>query len=150
ERGFMLNRKSFSIVCALCAIVVCASARADLVDSPQYKSWAKFKAGTKVVYQNQIAIVGGPMAMTQTTSQTIKEITPDKVVLDIATKVDMQGMSRDLPPGTQDVAAKVEQKDQYLPANFTGTVKEAGAETIEIGGKKYECKVYEFTGQRAA
>jgi hypothetical protein len=144
----MLNRMKPAVVGALCALVVCASTRAEMIDSPQYKAWAKFKVGTKVTYQNQIA--AGQMAMSQTSVQTIKEITPDKVVLDISSKMDMGGMSRDLPARTQDVPAKVDQKDEYLPADFSGSVKEAGTETIEVGGKKYECKVYEFKGEQTA
>ena len=35
-----------------------------------------------------------------------------------------------------------------MPAGAKGSVKEKGTETIEVSGKKYKCKVYEFEGEQ--
>ena len=145
----MYSRKSFAIVVAILGTLMFITVvRADQVDSPQYQSWAKCKVGTTVNYDMQMA--GGPMQMSQTVVYTLKDIAPDKVTIQIDSTMNMGGMSRPMPPQTVAYPAKVEKGQEYAPANFTGTVKEDGKETIDIAGKKYECRVFEFSGESSS
>jgi hypothetical protein len=125
-------------------LVTVAIARAELIDNPQYVAWAKHKAGTKVEMSAQTAMQG--MTMSQTLTQTMLELSPEKAVVETAVVMDMGGMKHESKQ-KMDVPAKVEKGTENLPPGTKGTFKEVGTEKVSVGDKSYDCKVYEFSGE---
>jgi hypothetical protein len=117
---------------------------ADQIDNPQYASWAKHKPGTKVTLQTATNAQG--MSMTQDMTETLMQVTPEKAVVEFTMSMDMGGTKHDMTR-QHDVPAKVEKGHENLPSDMTGTSKVIGQETVDVGGKKYDCKVVEFTGE---
>lgn len=120
----------------------------EMVENPQYASWAKHNPGTSVVMAMTTDAQGQHMEMEIT--QTLVEVTDDKVVIEVKNKMQMMGQTHEMPAQTVDIDAKVA-KDKAsavnLPPGATGTSKEIGTEKIEIGGKSFECTVTEFSGE---
>jgi len=147
-----MNRRCLSAVSVfVIALFACAGlARAeDLVANPQYAAWAKFKPGTMITMK--MATTAGPQNMNMQIVQTLKEVTPDKASVDVATKMDMGGQTRDMPAQTVNVDAKVT-KDKAaqaeMPPGMKGDVKQLGNEDVTVGGKTYTTKVSEFSGEQ--
>ena len=126
-----------------------ARAQEELVENPAYASWAAHKPGTKVVMDMATAM--GPMNMTMELTQTLLELDADKAVVEAAVQANVPGV----PAGQghkqkhtlQAKVAKSEAEKSKLPPGTTGEMKEVAGESIEVAGKKYECKVYEFKGK---
>jgi hypothetical protein len=116
---------------------------AEMVPSPQYTSWAKQKPGTVVTMQSNLNAAG--MAMTMDLTQTLKEVTPDKAVVEVAMKMNMGGMNQENKQ-TNEIAAKVAKGHEVIPADFEGTAKQVANEKITVNGKAYDCQVYEISG----
>ena len=117
---------------------------ADLVDNPTYQSWASHKPGTTVHLQQQMNV--GGMSMNHEITETLKEVTPDKATIEYAIVMDIGGQKHE-QKNTQSIPAKIEKGQEQMPPNMKGTVKDAGSEKVEAGGKSYDCKVLEFTGE---
>ena len=132
-------------VAAIAAVVVCTSIfAADLVDNPRYQAWAKYKAGTNVKMDMTTAAGGQNMKSALTT--TLKEVTPEKVVLEMKTNMAMPGMAPIENVMTMTEPAKIE------PAKIKPTDPEKipnckviskGTEDVKIGDKSYKCDWYE-------
>ena len=126
-----------------------ARAEEELVENPAYASWAAHKPGTKVVMDMVTAM--GPMNMTMELTQTLLEIDADKAVVETAVQANVPGV----PAGQghkqkhtlQAKVSKSEAEKSTLPPGTTGEVTPAGSENLEIAGKQYECKVYDFKGK---
>jgi hypothetical protein len=147
----MLN-PVFARVCAV-ALGVClltsASRAADeeMVDNPQYKSWARHKVGSSVTHE-MTSSVGGQNFKSTITNK-LAELTPEKAVLEVATKLDIAGVPPQ-PAQKIEVAAKVKKSEAaagQMPPGVKGEVKDKGTEKVSVGGKSYTCKVQEFTGE---
>ena len=143
-----MNRRSLSVLgAALLALAVSSSLRAaEMVDNPQYTSWAAHKVGTNVTITQDMKM--GTMNMTNTMVETLKEITPEKATIEFAVTINLGGQKQETKQ-TRDVPAKVEKGHEYLPPEVKGTAKETGKEKVEIAGKSYECKIIEFSGESA-
>jgi hypothetical protein len=142
----LMNRRYafLMIVAVMVGAVSSASARAEQVDNPQYASWAKHKPGTSVTMHHETTAMG--MAMIQQTVQTLADVTPDKVTIELTVTMEMAGQKHDMKQ-KRDIPAKVEKGQEYLPPGYKGTVKELPSEPVEIAGKSYDCKVFEFSGE---
>ena len=123
----------------LAAMVVGMTASAawceEMVENPQYKSWAAFKVGTSIKTQTSsvMTVAGNEMANKSTMTTTLKELTPDKAVLEIA----MEGMPE---PQKLEVPAKVAKGTETgQQPGVTVTKKGEGDEEVTVGGKKYKC-----------
>jgi hypothetical protein len=127
----------------LATLLTVSVARAEQIDNPAYKGWAKCKPGSTVTLKSDIAAQG--MTMSTETINTLKELTADKAVVDSATTMDMGGMKQ-TGNHSQDVPAKVEKGQQTFAPDMKGDYKDVGNESVEVAGKKYDCKVMEFTG----
>jgi hypothetical protein len=130
----------------LATLIAAGQAHAEQVDNPQYQAWSRYKAGTTVTSKMEIGAQG--FNMTQDVTQTLKEITADKAVVEVAMTTNMGGMSRPMSQ-TREIPAKVEKGQEYITPDVKGTMKETGNETVEVAGKKYDCKIMEFTGESA-
>jgi hypothetical protein len=125
-----------------------AAAAEEMVENPQYQSWARHKPGTNVVMQMTTVAQGQNMNMEIT--QTLKDVKPDQLTVEVVNKMDMMGQKHEMPAQTVTVMAKVPKSEadvNKLPAGVKGTAKEAANETVTVAGKTYDCKVTEFSGE---
>src|SRR3954451_4019453 len=67
---------------------------ADMVDNPQYQSWAKHKPETSITLHNDTSAMG--MSMIQQVVQTLSEVTPEKATVEIAVTMEMAGQKHDV------------------------------------------------------
>ena len=148
----MLN-STFARVFVAAMLGVCligSTARAadeELVENPQYKSWASHKVGSVVTHENSSAV--GGQSFKSTITQKLVEITKEKAVIEVATKIDIAGVPPQ-PAQKHELAAKVKKSEANvgrLPEGVKGEVKDKGTEKVSVAGKSYNCKVYEFTGE---
>ena len=119
-----------------------------LVENPHYLAWAKFKPGTTVDLDMILHMAG--QQMTTNVTMTLNEITPEKAVVASVAKMNVPGLPPQEQKQTHAFAAKVVQSEAegaFMPPGAQGESKEAAAETVEAAGKKYDCKVREFTGK---
>ncbi len=117
-----------------------------MVDSPVYLSWAKHKPGTKVVMSMNTETMGQKMKGEMT--YTLLTVTPDQVTVEMMTKMEVMGQSHTSPGQKTNFAAKVKKQDaSSMPAGVHGESKDAGSETITIGGKPIDCKIVEYKGE---
>lgn len=116
----------------------------ETVDSLMYQSWRSHKPGTKVVVKNETS--AQTMTLVQQVTYTLLEITPQKAVVELTVVTNMGGINNEAK-ARQDILARIDSTEQYLPSNLKGSAKQVGTETIDVGGKKVSCKVFEFTGQ---
>jgi hypothetical protein len=141
-----MHRRSVFALVALLALASSSSwlPAAEMVDNPQYTSWASHKTGTSITMKQDMDM--GAMKMSNTVVQTLKEITPEKATVEFAVTIDMGGQKHENKQ-SRDIPAKVEKGHENLPPEVKGTTKETGKEKVEVAGKSYECKVIEFTGE---
>lgn len=121
-----------STVLAVGAMVCYAE---EMVDNAAYKMWTTFKPGAMV--KTEMSTVAGDMKSQVETTTTLKEITAEKVVLEMKTAMVMGGTKTEMPAQTMEIPAKVE-KSKAAPKS-DAEVKE-GEEEIEVVGKKMKCK----------
>ena len=126
------------------AVTVAAAQAQDLVDNPQYTSWAKHKPGTSVTMKMTQAQGGQNRDMEL--KQTLKEVKPDEVTVELQ----MTAMGQSMPGTPLKIKSKVtpdEAKYGQLPPGAKADVKEVGNESVTVGGQTYNCKVSEVTGE---
>jgi len=121
-----------STVLAVGAMVCCAE---EMVDNAAYKMWTTFKPGAMV--KTEMSTTAGDMKSQVEQTQTLKEITAEKVVIEIKTAMVMAGTKTEMPAQNMEIPAKVE-KAKAAPKP-DAEVKE-GEEEIEVAGKKMKCK----------
>jgi hypothetical protein len=143
--------RTFARALAAALIVVCggvvtvATAQAqELVANPQYASWAKHKPGTSITMKMTQAMGGQNRDMEL--KQTLKEVTPDEVTVEIQ----MSAMGQSMPAQPLKIKSKVtpdEAKYGQLPPGAKADIKELGNESVTVAGQTYNCKVSEVTGE---
>jgi len=138
-----------ALAALFCFVGTVSAEDAELVENPQFATWAKHKPGTAVKMQMTTNAQGQPMNMEIT--QTLAEITPDNAVIEVKTAMEMMGQKQEMPAQKVSVPAKVgkaEAAKANLPQGVNGDTKEVGTETITVAGKGYDCKVTEFSGEQ--
>lgn len=136
----------FGLLAAALFTLVCGSAIAEMVDNPAYKMWAKYKPDTQVSYTQEMS--GGGHNMTMNMTNKLVEVTDDNVTVEMSMSSSMMPMA--MPPRKTVHPAKVEQEKAtptQMPPGFKGEVKPLGQETVEIDGTKYDCQVFQFSGE---
>lgn len=137
-----------ALLCSLC-LAGTSLAQEELVDNPQYMSWSQHKPDTTVSMKMVTNMAGQTMNMDIV--QTLKEVTPEKAVVEVKTTMDMMGQKQDMPAQSVDIKAKVtkaEADKANLPAGADGESKDLANETVTVAGKDYDCKVTEFAGEQ--
>lgn len=117
----------FLIVCALAAAT---AARAEMIDNPQFVNWSKFAVGSSATHDSTSSIGGKEVHVTST--NTLLEKSDSKVVIEIASAIDIDGKITNNKI-KQNIAAKVD-RDK---------ITEEADEDVEAAGKTYKCKVIE-------
>jgi hypothetical protein len=138
-----------SLLCSLliCGLAVSAAQAGEKVDNPEYKHWAQFKPGAF----SELKTEGNAMGMkTKTTmTRTLKEITPERAVVEITVATLAGGQKMDMPPQKQQIPAKIEAEDaRKIEDPKKGDKTEAGEildvkkgeEEVKVGDKKIKCK----------
>jgi hypothetical protein len=128
-----------------------ATAPAVLVDNPAYVAWAKAKVGASITYKMEMAMtmegLPQPMKNDGTVQQTLKEIKPESVTVDVVTSMSMNGQA--LPPQSRAtiIPAKIEKGKEYSSPEVKGEIADmkTGKDSVEVGGKKYDTETREFT-----
>jgi hypothetical protein len=121
-----------SVVLAIGAAVCCAE---EMVDNPGYKLWASFKVGAMV--KTEMTTVAGEAKTQVEQTQTLKEVTPEKAVVEVKMAMIMSGNKTEMPGNTIEFPAKIE---KAKPAAKPDAEVKEGAEEIEVAGKKMQCK----------
>src|SRR5688500_4100497 len=119
-----------------------------LVENPHYLAWEKFKPGTTVDLDMILHMAG--QQMTTNVTKTLNEVKPEKAVSASVAKMSVPGLPPREQKQTHPSAAKVPQAEAegaFMPPGAQGESKEGAAETVEAAGKKYDCKVREFSGK---
>jgi hypothetical protein len=146
-------RSSLQFAAALCFAVVGLTGvanAAEMVDNPAYVSWSKSKPGTSVTYkmisETKMEGMPAPMKSEMTMTQTLKEVKPDAVTVEVTTKMSMNGQEMNMPPRNQDIPAKIEKGKEGMSPDVKGEISDVktGKETIEVNGKKYDTETREF------
>lgn len=152
----MRTRRSLSIIAlafAVCLLPLAARAAEskegaeEMVDNPAYKSWSKSKPGTSVSLSGITKLAGTEMKSNIVFK--LVSIDKDRAVVEMTSKLDTPGAPQQ-PPQKEELPAKVKKSEadgSKMPEGVKGSVKEKGKENIEVAGKKYQCKVFEFEGQ---
>jgi hypothetical protein len=136
-------RRKLALFASVCAFVLaCGAVRAD--DNPAYTSWAKFKPGTSTTMA-MASDAGGQTSKTETKT-TLKEVTADKVVVEVAMSMEAGGQKMDMPAQTMEYKKVMDAapatpdapKDQpNMPKPETKTSEESV--TVAAGTFKTKC-----------
>src|SRR5262249_41897396 len=126
--------------------VVAGVSAAQTFDTPQYQMWSKWREGASVTTKTTSSAAGGVQSsVTQT--QTLKQLTSDKAVVELSVTTEAAGQSFKSPPISMDFPAKVtvpktEPVAAAPEAQADGPkYKESkGRESLTINGKKIACE----------
>ncbi len=142
----MIGKMVKSCAVAIAAVAVCTSIiAADLVDNPRYQAWAKYKAGTTV--KMDMTTVAGGQNVKSVMTTTLKEVTPEKAVIEMKTSMTMPGMAAPIDNAmTMTEPAKIE-KEKIKPTDPEKMpnckVLGKGTEDVNIGARTYKCNWFE-------
>ena len=125
-----------AVLCGLSA----SPGYAQQEDNPLYKHWAQFEPGSYAVVKMITEAAGNKTEIT--TTQTLKECTPEKAVIEMKTVMMMSGQKMEQPPTDMEIAAKMPKQDVKgeAPEKDPNTEVKEGAEEVEIAGKKIKTK----------
>jgi len=133
----------FSLLCGLIPV-----AAGEMIDNPMYRHWAKFKPGSFSTLKGSIQ--SGAMNSESEMTQTLKELTPQKAVVEMKNAMIIAGKRTETPPQLVTHPAKIEKmKTTADPTQVpAGGVKIAsGEDTITVKSKGVRAKwvKYEMT-----
>jgi hypothetical protein len=140
-----MNRTTFRIA-GLFALLTLAGpvAAEETVENPEYKKWAVWKEGAYATLKGENRF--GDTVTVVTSTQTLKAVTAEKVVVEVTTVVVTNGQTTKAPPTTMEFRAR----EPKLPADVLRQAEEAarkvaaqttkGKETLTINGQKLACE----------
>ncbi|MHC9541209.1 MAG: hypothetical protein AB9903_17030 [Vulcanimicrobiota bacterium] len=102
----------------------------DLIENPQYRSWARYKPGTTIVWK-RILTTGG-MTVEQKETMTLKEVNAEKVVVE--SKL-LSLVNDTLVP--QKTETQVHSARIPLSTSSEVSIRKVGEETLTINGTKF-------------
>ncbi|HVP12838.1 MAG TPA: hypothetical protein VMV94_16815 [Phycisphaerae bacterium] len=142
-----------SLLCGLiiCGLAVSVAQAGGKVDNPMYKHWAQFKPGSFSETKSEINM--GDTKINSTTTMTLKELTPEKAVVEVKAVSVMGGQNMEAPPHMLDIPAKIEEekakeidppkKGDKVNGADVQEVKQ-GEEELQIADQKLKCKWVEL------
>lgn len=137
-------------VAALLVPVALAPARAEEVDHPLYKSWARHKVGTQITTRTVSGIKGHEVETM--TRQTLVELTDEKAVVQVAVTGSTAGTQGRSEPQDYEYKRKfpllpgMKKEDIGKPSGRIAS----GEEPITVAGKPYKAQWYDSTAQTEA
>jgi len=118
----------------------------EMMDNPQYTSWAKFGVGTKITLENSTESQG--MTQTAIMTQTLTDINPDSLIYEMSIKTSINGQDMEMPPQQQTVPAKIPAGTPTRPSEVPGvTIIEERQEVVTVGDKSFNTRVTKFEMQ---
>jgi hypothetical protein len=128
------------------ALVAVVATGEEQVDNPRYKSWATYKVGTTIKLRTTCTeFVKGKEVDTKTVlmmTVTLKEVTPEKVVVEVITEAVTKTRKITPPPQKQEIPAKISLEAATQPAGvlpgMTATKKGEGDEEMTVAGKTFK------------
>lgn len=129
------------LILAACLVsVAAASARADTIENPTYKTWANQKVGTVVTLS--IVTEFGTTKSDSTLTYTLTALTAEAATIETVTAVKTAGMEFKTPPQKVEVKKLVEVpagrgKDHFDKPE--GLIAQ-GTDTVKIDGVEYKTK----------
>ncbi len=129
------------VMCAMCTTVLAA----EMVDNPRYLDWSKYKPGTFIKMQS--TTVAGGQNIKSTITTTLKEVTADKLMLEMKTSMAIPGIP------AQETSTMMTEPSKIEKAKIKPTTPEEmpnckilnkGTEDLKIGDKTYKCNWYEM------
>ncbi|MFT3788549.1 MAG: hypothetical protein QM770_20650 [Tepidisphaeraceae bacterium] len=123
---------------------VAFTAASTFAANPMYDSWAKHKPGTSVTLKSATEASG--MKTDSEQVYTLKEVTPEKVVIELKSSMIVMGNKTDTPAVTMEIPSGGEAAPA---ANATvaagGATVKTSEETVSVAGKEYKATVTETT-----
>lgn len=122
-------------------MMLAAGARAE--NNPVYESWAKHKPGTSIKLKMVSEAAGNKTEME--TVQTLKEVTPEKVVIENQTTMSVMGQKLEQPAMPMEIPAKMPagQPGAAEPTKSPDVQTKESTETVSVSGKSVSAKVLE-------
>lgn len=111
-----------------------AAAQDEMIDNPEYTAWTGQKVGAWVKYKSERSTEKMKMSATHTIK--LKELTPEKAVIEQVIEMEMEGQKHSFPT-TRTLPAKVK-KGTDSEGSKVEKIAE-GDEEVEINGTKYSC-----------
>lgn len=129
------------------ALTMILAVAAQAQNNPVYDSWAKHKPGTSIKLKMVSDAAGNKTEME--TVQTLKEVTPDKVVIENQTTLTMMGQKLEQPAMPMDIPAKLPagQPGAAEPTKSPDVQTKESTETVTVSGKSISAKVLETKDQ---
>jgi hypothetical protein len=134
-----------NLLVTLFILAPAAIASADeTIDNPEFANWSKFKPGTSVTIKTVTEFNG--MSTESTAKTTLLEVGSDKIVIETAISMTVNGMKIDVPAMKRDVTKTITLTDEYKKAKAEAEKQQAqvkteeGTETLTIGGVECKCK----------
>ncbi len=125
---------------------------AQIVDSPQYLSWAKAGKGASVTLQSTTVMGDDPTPITSTMVYKLRELNPDKAIIDMVTTTDQTGKTVTNSPQEFTIRRAfpllpgIKKEDIGRPNDAL----EKGDETLKLAGKEFKAQWYTFKGRTDA
>lgn len=146
--------KKYAAVCVVVMLLygMCAAfVFAEEADNPVYKDWSAFKPGSFVTYQAKTDTAGVTTEAEMT--YTLKEVTPEKIVLEIKTVTIAAGMKVESPGELIEFPAKGESDDAMVGGvDMTGMINvtemKTDAQTVEESEEELDINGQKITTQR--
>jgi hypothetical protein len=142
-----MRRMALMVASVCCLMFVAASVRAGQIENPQYKEWAKYKPGTSMTMATT-SDAGGQTSNMETKT-TLKEVTDDKVVLDISMSMDAGGTKMNMPAQTSEIKKMIDapaaDATAAAAANAPKPDTKTSDESVTVGAGTFKAKVTEAT-----
>jgi hypothetical protein len=125
------------------------AAAEETVENPAYKMWSVWKEGAYATMQGENRF--GEVVTVITTTQTLKKVSADKIIIEVTTATVANGQTNKAEPTTLEILArepKLPPEVQEQLKAFTAKVKQTkGKETLTINGKKLDCEWVRSEGE---
>ncbi|MFH0962389.1 MAG: hypothetical protein V2A58_00085 [Planctomycetota bacterium] len=131
-----MERRLIGHVAALAVLgLLCAGAwSAEQIDNPMYQNWARFKPGTFIIQQTTTKTE--EMNPETRMTYTLKEVTPERVVLEMVMAVVVEGNEMKMPPQTIVHPAKIDKPEPEGGEVVKPVLLGQGSEEIAVKGNK--------------
>lgn len=141
-----MRRMALMFISVCCLMFVTTSVCAEQIENPQYKEWAKYKPGTSTTMATTSDAGGQTSSME--TKTTLKEVTDDKIVLDISMSMDAGGQKMNMPAQTTEIKKMIDAPaaaDATAAANAPKPDTKTSDESVTVGAGTFKAKVTEAT-----
>jgi hypothetical protein len=147
-----MNRTTFRIAGLVALLTLAGPAAAEeTVENPEYKKWAVWKEGAYATLKGENRF--GDTVTVVTSTQTLKAVTAEKVVIEVTTVTVTNGQTTKAPPATMEFRARepklpadvLKQVEEQTKKNAAQTTK--GKETLTVNGQKLACEWVRFQSE---